>query len=492
MTEDRTESQDPADSRTADRDGLGRYLAEAGRFPLLTADQEAELSQRTLRGDTQARDELINSNLRLVVSIAKKYTRPGVDLDELVSVGNLALAGTAERYDASKGLRFSTYARRSIETEIRRAAEKDGRYHQFPVVSDEDDSDEVELQDPTENQLSIDLRRKYGEDIEKRAEDLPPDQRRELRADLRREETGHASPAQTATLDIREMTGILWQHGLRWRDIRKPLRHIRPDSPRTARAERVVSLRGEHALIRVWSGTEEPGHIPARSAEIVAKEAPGVRKAAKTKRSELKAARRRALRRGAHVADLDAQIAGCTQVFDDIKDSGITTQNADPKHLAVRAAATELYVELTRHTRMRPLPNGKALQLITNLIAYYLPDFFDPGMDGREPFALDLEGNCLAIERVRKWVERADERPRWHSPLSFPLDVARALLYHYGTSLLVRELEVREGMATWDGSDSHGYRLPAGAYSAALLSENGAPALRPDGSPNLHLVFLAD
>ena len=86
------------------------YLREIGRIPLLTEEEEKELDKRLAKGDTSARQRLEEGNLRLVVSLAKHYTGRGVPLLDLIQEGNLGLIKAVEKFDSTKGFKFSTYA----------------------------------------------------------------------------------------------------------------------------------------------------------------------------------------------------------------------------------------------------------------------------------------------------------------------------------------------------------------------------------------------
>ena len=101
--------------------GLQLYLREINQTPLLTASEEVILARRIRKGDLQARDEMIRSNLRLVVSIAKNYTRRGLTLLDLIEEGNLGLLRAVEKFDPSQGCRFSTYASWWIRQSIKRS-----------------------------------------------------------------------------------------------------------------------------------------------------------------------------------------------------------------------------------------------------------------------------------------------------------------------------------------------------------------------------------
>ena len=110
------------------------YIRQINQFPLLTAQQEVELAERILEGDELARQQLINSNLRLVISIAKHYIgKSSMSFEDLVQEGNLGLIKAANRYDPTRGTRFSTCASWFIKHEIARAIEDKARIIRTPV-----------------------------------------------------------------------------------------------------------------------------------------------------------------------------------------------------------------------------------------------------------------------------------------------------------------------------------------------------------------------
>jgi RNA polymerase primary sigma factor len=114
-------------------DALTAFLNEAGRVPLLTADEEKELSQRIERGDLEAKDRLVKANLRLVVSVAKKYQGAGdLCLLDLIQEGVLGLIRAAEKFDWRKGFKFSTYATLWIRQAIQRGLADRGRTIRLP------------------------------------------------------------------------------------------------------------------------------------------------------------------------------------------------------------------------------------------------------------------------------------------------------------------------------------------------------------------------
>jgi RNA polymerase nonessential primary-like sigma factor len=109
------------------------YLNEIGQAPLLTAQEEVELSRRSLQGDFEARQTMIERNLRLVVNIAKHYANRGLTLLDLVEEGNLGLIHALEKFDPERGFRFSTYATWWIRQNIERAIMNQSRTMRLPV-----------------------------------------------------------------------------------------------------------------------------------------------------------------------------------------------------------------------------------------------------------------------------------------------------------------------------------------------------------------------
>jgi RNA polymerase primary sigma factor len=110
-----------------------QYLAEIGRFPLLTAEQELQIAQKVANGDHEAQQRLIEANLRLVVSIAKRYNNHGVSLLDLIQEGNMGLIRAAQKFDPIRGFRFSTYATWWIRQAISRAVAEYTRTIHIPV-----------------------------------------------------------------------------------------------------------------------------------------------------------------------------------------------------------------------------------------------------------------------------------------------------------------------------------------------------------------------
>ncbi|HEX7083702.1 MAG TPA: sigma-70 family RNA polymerase sigma factor [Gaiellaceae bacterium] len=114
-------------------DALQLFLNEAGRYPLLTAAQEVEIAKRVEQGDKRAKDLLVNSNLRLVVSIAKKYQGHGLSLLDLIQEGIIGLIRAAEKFDWRKGFKFSTYATWWIRQAVQRGVANKARTIRIPV-----------------------------------------------------------------------------------------------------------------------------------------------------------------------------------------------------------------------------------------------------------------------------------------------------------------------------------------------------------------------
>ncbi|MCF0135757.1 MAG: RNA polymerase sigma factor RpoD [Lachnospiraceae bacterium] len=114
-------------------DPVRMYLKEIGKVPLLTADEEVELAQRMENGDKAARKKLAEANLRLVVSIAKRYVGRGMQFLDLIQEGNLGLIKAVEKFDYRKGYKFSTYATWWIRQAITRAIADQARTIRIPV-----------------------------------------------------------------------------------------------------------------------------------------------------------------------------------------------------------------------------------------------------------------------------------------------------------------------------------------------------------------------
>ncbi|MBQ3297037.1 RNA polymerase sigma factor RpoD [Candidatus Saccharibacteria bacterium] len=114
-------------------DSVRLYLREIGKIPLLTPEEEADLAQRIVKGDKKAKDKMVESNMRLVVSIAKQYGGRGLDFLDLIQEGNTGLLRAVEKFDPDKGFKFSTYATWWVRQAITRAIADQARTIRIPV-----------------------------------------------------------------------------------------------------------------------------------------------------------------------------------------------------------------------------------------------------------------------------------------------------------------------------------------------------------------------
>lgn len=109
------------------------YMREMGQFSMLSADEEVKLAHRIAEGDQSAKNELVEANLRLVVSLARHYQGCGLSYQDLIQEGNIGLIKAAEKFDVSKGFRFSTYASWWIKQALSRAIADQSRTIRIPV-----------------------------------------------------------------------------------------------------------------------------------------------------------------------------------------------------------------------------------------------------------------------------------------------------------------------------------------------------------------------
>jgi RNA polymerase primary sigma factor len=114
-------------------DSVRLYLREIGKIPLLSAEEELELAQKVKSGDKRAKDKMAEANMRLVVSIAKRYSGRGLDFLDLIQEGNTGLLRAVEKFDPDKGFKFSTYATWWIRQAITRAIADQARTIRIPV-----------------------------------------------------------------------------------------------------------------------------------------------------------------------------------------------------------------------------------------------------------------------------------------------------------------------------------------------------------------------
>jgi RNA polymerase primary sigma factor len=131
--EDAGPDLDDHDTAPVSTDSLQLFLKDIGKVPLLTAAQEVELAKRIERGDHRAKQEMVEANLRLVVSIAKKYRNQGLPFLDLIQEGTIGLVRAAEKFDYRKGFKFSTYATWWIRQAVARALADKARTIRMPV-----------------------------------------------------------------------------------------------------------------------------------------------------------------------------------------------------------------------------------------------------------------------------------------------------------------------------------------------------------------------
>ena len=139
---------------------LAKYLAHIGQGELLTHAEEIDLSERAKGGDRKARQRLIEKNLRLVVSVAKKYRGMGLPFEDLIQEGNIGLMRAVEKYDPGRGFRFSTYATWWVRQAVQRAVADKGRTIRVPVHMGE----KIRKMARTYNELSAQLEREPSDE----------------------------------------------------------------------------------------------------------------------------------------------------------------------------------------------------------------------------------------------------------------------------------------------------------------------------------------
>ena len=169
------ETEDFADQLSTD-DPVRMYLKEIGKVPLLTAEEEQDLAKRMTEGDEEARKKLTEANLRLVVSIAKRYVGRGMLFLDLIQEGNLGLIRAVEKFDYTKGYKFSTYATWWIRQALTRAIADQARTIRIPVHMVETINKVIRVSRQLLQELGHDP---SAEEIAQ-AMDLPPEKVREI------------------------------------------------------------------------------------------------------------------------------------------------------------------------------------------------------------------------------------------------------------------------------------------------------------------------
>jgi RNA polymerase primary sigma factor len=165
------------DLAVATTDALQLFMNEIGRYPLLTKEQEVELAKCVERGDAEAKEQMINSNLRLVVSIAKRYQGHGLSLLDLVQEGIIGLIRAVEKFDYRKGFKFSTYATWWIRQAVQRGVANKSREIRIPVHIVEREQKIARA----ERELTVKLERQPTDEELAEATKLRVDQVREVR-----------------------------------------------------------------------------------------------------------------------------------------------------------------------------------------------------------------------------------------------------------------------------------------------------------------------
>jgi RNA polymerase primary sigma factor len=199
-----TKREAPTLEPEATTDSLQLFFNEARRHPLLTAEDEIELAKRIERGDLAAKERMVNSNLRLVISVARKYQGQGLPLGDLIQEGMLGLIRAVEKFDWRKGFKFSTYGTLWIRQAIGRGLANSSRTVRLPVHI----TARARKIADAERKLAAQLERTPTEEEIAEFVDLPLDEV----ADIRRADKGPASLDQGVGEDGDTSLGDLIPH----------------------------------------------------------------------------------------------------------------------------------------------------------------------------------------------------------------------------------------------------------------------------------------
>lgn len=123
----------PMITRRKESETFETYLSEVSRIPMITVDEEVELSEKIKKGDNEALNKLVSSNLRFVISVAKQYQDQGLSLSDLINEGNIGLITAAKRFDPTRGFKFITYGVWWIRQSITQALSENSRIVRLPV-----------------------------------------------------------------------------------------------------------------------------------------------------------------------------------------------------------------------------------------------------------------------------------------------------------------------------------------------------------------------
>ena len=269
--EEMNETEAMADTFSTD-DPVRMYLKEIGKVPLLTPEEEQELAKRMAEGDAEAKHRMEEANLRLVVSIAKRYVGRGMLFLDLIQEGNLGLIKAVEKFDYTKGYKFSTYATWWIRQAITRAIADQARTIRIPVHMVETINKVIRVSrqllqelghDPSAEEIAAEMNMpvdkvrdilKIARDADRRGGGLPPRRLYPRRGRLRAERGGELLAAQGAAHG-----GARHAHPAREEGARAALRHRRRPHPHARGGRKGVQ---RHARAHPPDRGEGPAQAP--------------------------------------------------------------------------------------------------------------------------------------------------------------------------------------------------------------------------------------